>query len=973
MNRRDEIIFIGSLVGRKDIFLKQTGGSYIRASGMTTERHIKAHLDNKITIGSYPIYFWNKSSRCAFIAIDIDAHVSQTQRTAKFNKFISGINSKVFENDNYLISKIPSKASIVDKSEKERLRKKVELLYSRSNTFFLCDNKHIVIEETTGGFHFWIPLSNKTLLKDAWIYLQAIRAKILFYTKMYKSGKKTKRGILSRDTEFYPTISADNLTKESFKEVVGKGIKFPIAFDQKFRRKTKITHYKGLHKLDIKPIVRRINKFMSNFDYRNKLPTESEIINITPPKRYNKRKINKELKKIENNPFMPYCIRKIISGELKPEGNFGHKMRVCVANELLSYGLEPEIVAMAFKNQEDFDFIKSYKYVIYSKRKQEQRNSDMCCRCQTIANFGYCLSECPRLGGTSNKLKEKKQIDGVHSWDELSELIEEVLFNENGVYVIKKTTRSGATTEVVDKSIQLGYKILVVGPTKKIYDNTVKEAIDIGLERGMFNRIIKTYRVKSNFGTCKLLTKDLTEEEVKRIKKIFPFVLKPQCKKCKEFENCSYQHFIKNMDSYDLIYITTAKLKAMINSPESGFLLEKLVNWSNVVFIDECSHLFTINYDAKIILDAEEEIDNINKSFNAIDKFLIINKKYIISEIFDIFMDFLVEIRNIVINEFIPETYNKFVSFSDLNRRFSIYINEHPNSWTKIYSLLFNYFKKTKSNSVKYLIWIFLALSSRDVYLQQIITLEGFRKVILASVDDINKLVFYIRNIARNKLIVMTDALLPPIDLKKIYPNLHYVNVNDPNNSAKSQTVIIIKDTDPFFKVSTRYAPKKVEKELIKFFQDFAKDKAFMIVKSKKVDSFVNRVLEDSDIEFETKDWYRGENTIGTKSDLRLMLVLGSPQPPSHVYDYIAYAYRKLGYLDKFDSDEEAGKYFENYSAKSAFIQGISRAKDPKGKEKSYVLIYGIPESVIRNYLDVDVAMPEIETFDKEKHKFLLR
>lgn len=971
MNNKEQIAFIKSLIGRKDIYLKQVGSSYVMANGKTTEKLIKSHISGEITIGTYPIYWWNNAARCSFIAIDIDAHVKPDD---KLKEIIKQTHSDVFNHSHYLISKVNNKTSVVDINEKERLRKVIDILYSRSNTFFLCDKEYITVEETTGGFHIYISLPKSTLLKDAWLYLQIIKSKVLYYTKIRKSGKTIQKGLLKRDTEFYPTRSAEGLEMEAFKTVVGRGIKYPFAYDQKFNQKTKLIIYNGLNKLNIKPIVKKSKKIIYNFSYRNKSnPLNEELSSIIPPKIYDKKEINEKLKMIEKSPFLPYCVAKVMSGELKPEGSLGHLMRVCVANELLSYNFKPEVVAMAFQNQNDFDFDTSYKYAVYSQRQQKIKGSDLCCRCQTIIGYGFCLPECPRLGNSSNKLIEKKEISGVHSWKELDNIIGKTLKPKTGVKVIKKTTRSGSTTMVINKAIQMKKKILVVGPTKKIYDNTIMEAFEIGIKEEMYYTLPKSYRVKSNFDTCKLLKKDLSEEEIHKIKKIFPFVLKPQCKKCKEIENCSYQRFLRDIDSYDLIYITTAKLKAMVNSSESAFLLKELIDWSNCIFIDECSHLFTVNYDAKTILDAEEEEDHINKSFMAIDKFFAENQQYLTSEMFDIFMDFLIEIKKIVREKFIPEIGSKFVSFSNLNKRFEEYIMSSPNAWTRTYSLFFNYFKKTKLLSVKYLIWIFLALSSREVYLQQIVTLEGFRKIILASVDDINKLVFYIKKVSEEKLVVMTDALLPPIDLKEIYPSLEYVNVNDPNNSAKSQKVIIIKKVDPFFKVKGQYAPNKIENELIKFFENFAKDKAlFMIVKSKKVDSFIMKILRENDIDVNTKDWYRGENTIGTKSDLRLMLVLGGPQPPSHVYDYIAHIYRKAGYLKDFDTDEEAGKYFENYSAKSAFIQGISRSKDPKGIEKSYVLIYGIPAVIVRNYLDVNVAMPEVEIFDKKKHKFLL-
>jgi len=101
------------------------------------------------------------------------------------------------------------------------------------------------------------------------------------------------------------------------------------------------------------------------------------------------------------------------------------------------------------------------------------------------------------------------------------------------------------------------------------------------------------------------------------------------------------------------------------------------------------------------------------------------------------------------------------------------------------------------------------------------------------------------------------------------------------------------------------------------------------------------------------------------------MIVLGSPQPPTHAFDFVANMFRRAGYLTEYESDEEAGKYLENYDAKTAFIQTISRVKDPEAKEVSWVLIYGISKQTVEEYLDVDVSMPKIELYNIRKHMHL--
>ncbi|MHA1795256.1 MAG: hypothetical protein ACTSUK_04030, partial [Promethearchaeota archaeon] len=376
--------------------------------------------------------------------------------------------------------------------------------------------------------------------------------------------------------------------------------------------------------------------------------------------------------------------------------------------------------------------------------------------------------------------------------------------------------------------------------------------------------------------------------------------------------------------------------------------------------IDEMSHLFTVMWDSEIILSSETKINYLEKAERILFEFMKSEKNKIPFEILMMFSKFVDKIKIIIQDEFLKTDKACFKSFE--NEEFNEYMRNHPNEWSKIYSTIFRYFRKTKDPLAKYLVWMFLSLSSREVYLQQIIKKGGFREIILASVDNIPYLALQINFRAASKPIFMTDAVKPPFNLEEIFHDLkneeNWILIDDPNNTCEKQKIIIYKEIDPFFKGFMN--DKKID-EIIKFIEEIGViDKSFQIYKSKE---FHEKLFDK--IEGDKKTWYRSQETIGVKSDLRKMIVFGCPQPPRHSYDYVAHVLKEQGIIKSDEPDEIVGRRLENHDARSAFFQAISRVKDPKGEEESIVYVYGISKAQVKRYLDLGVSVPEVITFQK--------
>jgi len=908
--------YLKYFIGRKDALIIKEGGKWRRETG-TPQSYFKRHFtDPNYFMGSYPIYWNNKLPRCRFICVDLDAHN--------------------------------------ESESKEDIRKHVDILYSRSEEYFLCGQDFLIVEETDRGYHIWIILKDNTTLKDAWLYVNYIKPKI-----------EEMCGV----QEFFPKQGNEGLTNDSY----GNGVKLPF-----YRGENNLIYssYPKVNKFDIRPFRKEAKKFLNNLSYRKKsipvsIPQKMPIINTK------KGEVPNELKAVYKSPILRPCLKKVIDGTYQCTGAFGHPMRIAVANELLDMNFSVEDTTLAFANQEDFNYTKAFKQVAYSKRKQEERNNSMCFRCETIDKLGFCLDTCPwrwRSATSANHqsttlptqlgkefIQKHLKKDEVESWDELFEVMRKIYKYKKGCFFLIKTTRSGTTTACIAEGLREKKKILMVAPTKKIYDSTVKEATNIYYERGKYEKFIKTKRIKSNMESCKRLHEKLTEKEIKEILHVFPFVLKPHCDTCRYKDKCEYLQFLEKILDYDLIYLTTQKFKALIQSPNGHPLLNKLLKWCDVIFIDEFSSIFSVNYSSQTLINTEKGIDNLDYCTVVLQK-LLNEKIHIPTEIKEIIYSFIRRLRDTVYNDFMKRDENVLVFSSFENDKFRTYLNEHPNAWVKIYSAIYKNFRQTKDKSLSYLVMTFLALNSKQVYLQQRFDRYGEREITLAYVDDINSILRRIKRI-KNKLLITTDAIIPIVKPDEIFDDLIYVRILDPNKTHDKQKIVVFEGSDPFYKLT-----KRVKDNITKFLEKHAYGKeAFLIVKNKKVYSFYKSLKT----RYETEDWYRGATTVGVKSDLRKMVVLGSPHPPRHSYDFVAKMYRDAGYFKDGEyekmSIDELGRYFENYDAKSSFFQTISRVKDPMGKEESVVFVYGMPKREVEKYLDL--GLKEIKILNYEEYR----
>ena len=187
----------------------------------------------------------------------------------------------------------------------------------------------------------------------------------------------------------------------------------------------------------------------------------------------------------------------------------------------------------------------------------------------------------------------------------------------------------------------------MIDPTKRIYEKTLREVPEIGLEDRWFNTLKPLhYRIGSNLEICE-------NEKIsgyKEIADVFPFFLKPRCSKCDlsaliekwkfnkaheglELEikrsglsKCEFQKVLSEIENYDIIYLLTQKFKILINaskhSKEAEYILNELIEWCDFIFFDECYQLLSVNFkEMELFIDeGENKINNLSEAHLVIDK-----------------------------------------------------------------------------------------------------------------------------------------------------------------------------------------------------------------------------------------------------------------------------------------------------------------------------------------------------------------
>lgn len=1012
-------LFIGNL--RNYAVQKKNGIWTVIKNVEITNSLIQKHLTRELTMGSYYAYKHNHVERCKWICLDLDLHSIELQdnitidnsikiKDVKFPTNLKGKktiikNAKIlrqmyWEKSGLIIYELKKDKGKYIKNEKYRIEaNELDKLeeFAKDVSFFLSKFYNIPTEsicrERSGrGLHIWIFLSDNTTLKNAYLF---------------------KNDILNKLKEFYGVeceITPKQPTLKGLKMGLGNFVKLPLSINNKCGIFCEILDDFDLSKaelFDVSHLVKIIRKNTTLSKKIIKRETEIDLSKWTPIDNKNYKMFYDELRP---------CLKKIVDGKRFAIGTYGHEMRIALVNDLFKLRTPLEGRILSFQNQPDFDPEKSRLQSIYLEIGNIKKNSFMTSSCKTITKRGYCLSDCPMLDKARIELtteeydlvfKKRKNHGITGGWVEERKIYRNII-NENKQekYYLEKTTRSGATTGLIIEAINNQKKILVIAPTIRICEITIKKALELS------NREPNLFRFGNNRELCLSLFQKA--ERIPELKK-FPFLLRDNCELCryasfisckqhnkyhadcedcvranKNREKCKWRIAIEDINDYDIIYITIAKLFNLtkIKSADSRKILNKIKKMVDINFLDEASRILSVGNDgltfmteADPVYKHPEKKINFPKLFKyEYDKlipYMEQNLTYKQKGIWHGLYDFVKEIQKIhkswkpslKNNTFYKLNSPLYKILRDLDKW---YIKKNKfgsgdKDWLNLYKTIIKYVENggKKPHAI---IDILLLARYPQFYIQYTNPIRYNVKMEIFPAKPIKEFLDFVNEISEVKLFFTTDATEPPIPIEKMFTGIKKIIINDPMGTAEKQTI------HPYprsINISRPNFLKFYMDEIYRFIDKYGTDNTMIICQNRFVHGKLIKLLNRKK-HYKVMTYFRSSLTIGTPSSCRRILTIGSPYPPRDSSRWLADLFLKEKIVDENEFNiNNLTKHLEYYDAKSTFFQSISRAKDPEGIVKSDVFCFGLNRYQIQHLLNFPIAVPKIamETINIEKTK----
>ncbi|MHA1291133.1 MAG: TOTE conflict system archaeo-eukaryotic primase domain-containing protein [Promethearchaeota archaeon] len=899
--------------------LQNSDGSYRSIKGRITFDLLRRHLEREITIGSYYIYKRYNVEYCRWICIDIDAHD-------------------------------PGAKDLVDGS----LPKIVSYLLSIYN----FPEESILVERSGRGYHFWLFLKDLTTLKRAYSLKEDIEEKL-------------SKEFSAIDIEIFPK-------QKSLKGLKGFGnfVKLPFSINRK-NNILSVPVYDfdlmNVKPFDIKELVKKIRKEKWTVKQRQNIiilrSSKKGQIDLSrwKPYSWSAKQFYEKLRP---------CTREIVLGRQTHQKPYSHVMRIQVANELFRLHAPLDVRIKAFERQVDFDYEKTRYQVEDLENRCRTHGRFFIARCSTIQKYGYCVPWCYKLGTTVSKqkfLESKKRglVNGITGgWNELRKVVKSELKSNNKVY-FEKTTRAGLSWTVIIEGLKAGKKLLVIGPTIKMAEEMVTEAIS---KSGINAKMFRFGSVKE---LCNLVMKKVIDVPVLSN---FPFFIKGNCNNCSE--KCLMKEARDNIEKYDIIYTTIAKLHALIKTHDhvNKNILKKILNRVDLIFIDEVSHIIEVGSEgfefysvADKVYSSKVATINFYKNFHEeYEKFLasglLDNIEVGKREVKKIFESCKIMVGNIntrLKTDFLPgmnfmkvksEVYQQIESndkYHDEEKKRYKHYGSGIIDWLSAYQLLQKYTEKTEEY-LPAMVKSLLVGKYKYYYIQLTNPIKYEKKFEIFPAVPVKEVLDFVEKISKDKIFFCTDATEPPIVPEKLFFGLKRVYVNDPKNTAAKSTIFYdIKHENLNYFDSCK-------DRLEAFLERYSDDRTFIVCQNIKITNEVRKLIKKNRITYGIITYYRSPYTIGVASILRKMITIGSPHPPKNCYMWLADLYRKEGIV-KMEL-EELGKKLEYYNAKNTFFQAISRVKDPYGQVKSEIYCFGLNKSKVLSYLNFNVSVPKIKS-----------
>jgi len=522
------------------------------------------------------------------------------------------------------------------------------------------------------------------------------------------------------------------------------------------------------------------------------------------------------------------------------------------------------------------------------------------------------------------------------------------LVETRGVFCVHKVTRSGCTISLVKSCCELGKKVVVIFPTRRIAKEIKTRTPQV------LRRRPKMAIIGPNTELCKKLDTDLD----------LKFQFKKNCGNC-EFrdrpQKCVFQDLLVN--EFDIYCLTYDKLQALLKSmsKETMMLLGKLRNCDVFVFDEFATAVIrdiptlsvvAINENGKPAKLSVYLRSSFNDELRQFDKILreasyeSSDKMKVESDLWMTIELFLGQFENINQSGVYKNKAIEAFSKDDLKRLF-IY------GWKRITELT----KEGKNTSV--LQEIFLISMAREITLT---CEDGTVKVTPRIEDALSYIRAFCNSLGDEKLLFAVDSYQPSVDFDNVFgkPVRHLLwgENGDPLDSDRQQ--LILSDTAHWSSVDfcrdsslQRRAHFLIE-DLLEL---FSPRQIIIVTTNKKTAKTIStwNLPKEVKLTWHRSDWMRGV----TVEDRRVMICVGGPYLPKTAYVSEAHSFdfkdftQKLENLHAEQRVTQISKILRADDTKSEFINAIGRVKDPTSVERSLVITLGM------NFRDVQAMLKQ--------------
>ncbi len=521
------------------------------------------------------------------------------------------------------------------------------------------------------------------------------------------------------------------------------------------------------------------------------------------------------------------------------------------------------------------------------------------------------------------------------------------LLRKKGVVIVCKATRAGCSLSLTKVSLELGKKVVVIYPTKRI-----AREIQTKIPELLPDQQPRIAIIWPNSELCRKCDPKL---ELK-------FQLKKDCTFCEYVDQpreCVFQNLI--LEDFDIYCLTYDKLQALLasSSPESEKLMNKLLG-CDVIVLDEFTRAVIRDVPTIEVVTISKE-DSQRKRFRMSERLraafpeLLQHLDSFLSEFWTAVMNFLIQFESV---ERSGVYQNRAIAHLSEDERKSLFYR----GWRTITRLT-----EMGKNTAE-LQEIFLALFGREI----VVNCEnGSTKVTPRIEDALGYMTDFCHRIGEQKLVVTVDSHQPSIDFERLFGQKvrHELwgEEGDPLHTNRAQ--LIVCDTAHWGArdfLKDKKLQDRVESFVKSFQEAFPSSQLLIVATNKRMTGVVSqwKSLKDARITWFRSDLMRGVSV----EDRRVMVCVGGPYIPRRAYDASAKSFRIEAFardLERLDDDGRTlaiSRLLRLDDTKSELINSIGRVKDPEGKERSVVFTLGMQKHEVNVLLkqDAPVSKPHL-------------